>query len=99
MRGGTSGRGSSSRTRRAIVLFGEVGPEHQEAGEVELAGGNRVQEGGETADEAGGGDAAKGLVFGVAEFVDAVDVEARAGTRPMDAARLDLAEVGEERGE
>jgi hypothetical protein len=83
----------------AEVLFGEVGAEHQEAGEVELAGGNRVQKYGKTANETGGGDAAKGLVFGVAQLVDAIGVEARADTYPMDTARLDLAEVREQGGE
>jgi hypothetical protein len=83
----------------AEVLVGEVGSEHQEAGEVELAGGNRVQKNGETADETGGGDAAKGLVFGAAQFANAVGVQARTGTYSMDAARLDLAEVGEQGSE
>jgi hypothetical protein len=39
------------------------------------------------------------VVFGVAQFVDAIGVEARAGARPMDAARLDLAEVSKEGAE
>jgi hypothetical protein len=66
---------------------------------VELTSSHRVPQGGKAADQTGGGDAAKGLVFGKAQFINAVRIEARAGTGPVDAACLDLAEVGEQGGE
>jgi hypothetical protein len=83
----------------AQVLVGKMRTEHQEAGEVELTSSHRVPQGGKAADQTGGGDAAKGLVFGEAQLINAVRIEARTGTDPVDAARLDLAEVGEQGGE
>ena len=81
------------------VTFGEVRAEHEQPGEVELAGGERVEQRREASDETSGSDAAKGLVLREAEFVNAVGVEARAGARAVNAARFDLAEVEEELGE
>ena len=78
------------------VVGGEVRAEHQQGGEVELACGNRVEQGGKAAHEARGGDAAVGFVFGEAQFVDAVDVEARACADAVDTAGLHLGEVGEQ---
>jgi hypothetical protein len=75
------------------VVRGEERAEHQQAREVELASGNGLQQQGEAAHEAGGSDTAIRFVFGEAQLVDAVGVEARAGTSAVDAARFDLAEV------
>jgi hypothetical protein len=80
------------------VLVGEVGTEHQETGEVELAGSDRVQQGREATDEAGGGDAAAGFVLRKAELIDAVRVQAGAGASAVDAACFDLTEVCEQGG-
>jgi hypothetical protein len=63
---------------------------------VELTGGNGIEQRGKAAYEASRADAAKGFVFGEAEFVDAVGVEARAGPSAMDTARFDLREVLEQ---
>jgi hypothetical protein len=82
----------------AEVFFGEVRAEHQEAREVELTQSDRAPQSRKAADEASSGDAAKGFVLGKAELVDAISVEARTGTGPVDAARLDLAEVAEQGG-
>jgi len=49
------------------IVFGEVGPEQQKAGEMELAGRNGVEQGWEAPDQARGGDAAIGFVLGAAE--------------------------------
>jgi hypothetical protein len=81
------------------VSLVEVRAEHEQPGKVELAGGQRVQECREASDETSGGNAAKGFVFGEAELINAVGVEARAGARAVNAARFDLAEVNEELGE
>jgi hypothetical protein len=78
------------------IVGGEVGIQHQQAREVELTSGNRIEQHGEAAYEASRADAAKGFVFGEAEFVDAVRVEARAGTSAVDAPRFDLGEVLEQ---
>ena len=63
---------------------------------MELTGGNGIEQRGKTAHEASGADAAEGFVFGKAQLVDAVSVEARAGTSAVDTARFDLGEVSEQ---
>jgi hypothetical protein len=78
------------------IVGGDVGTEHQPAREVELTGGNGIEQRGKAAHEASCADAAKGFVFGKAEFVNAIGVEARAGTGAVDAARFDLGEVCEQ---
>ena len=78
------------------IFGGEVGTQHQQAREVEFTGGNGIEQRGKTAHEASRADAAECFVFGKAELVDAVGVEARAGTSAVDAALFDLGEVGEQ---
>ena len=63
---------------------------------MKLAGRDGVEQGRKAANKARRGNAAEGLVLGEAKVVDAVGVEARAGTGAMDAACLDLGEVGEQ---
>jgi hypothetical protein len=75
---------------------GEVRTQHQQAREVELTGGNGIEQRGKAAHEAGRADAAKGFVFGKAEFVDTIGVEARADTSAVDTALFDFGEVREQ---
>jgi hypothetical protein len=78
------------------IVGGEVRTQHQWAREVELPGSDGIEQRGEAAYEASRADAAKGFVFGKAEFVVAVSVEARAGTSAVNTARFDLREVREQ---
>jgi hypothetical protein len=78
------------------VLGREVRVEHQQTGEVELARSDGLEQLGKAAHEARGGDPAKRFVFREAQFVNAIAVEARAGTGTVDAAGFDLAEVPEQ---
>src|SRR5215471_13390234 len=81
------------------VLLGEVGAEHEQAREVELAEGDGVTQRREASDEARSGNPAKGFVFREPKLVDAIDVKARARSGAVNATGLDLAEVREELGE
>jgi hypothetical protein len=76
-----------------------VRTEHQEASEVKFSCGYVIEQRGKAAHEAGGGNSAIRFVLRQAQFVDAVDIEARAGAGAVDAARLDLGEVGKQGGE
>ena len=78
------------------IVGGEVRTQHQQAREVELTCGNGIEQRGKAAHEACRADAAEGFVFGKAELVDAVGVEARAGTSAVDTAHFDLGEVREQ---
>jgi hypothetical protein len=80
------------------VRLGEVRAKHEQAREMELAGGESVEQCWEASDETSGGNAPESLVLRQAQFVDTVGVEARAGPRAVNAARFDLAEVDEELG-
>ena len=89
MRAGTAGNGSRIRTSRASfalgpvfgaredlgrVRFGEVRAKHKQAGEVELAARQSVEQRREASDETSGGNASESLVFREAELINTVDV-------------------------
>jgi hypothetical protein len=78
------------------IVSGEQRSQHQQAREVELTGGDRVEQRGKAAHETGGSDATKRLVFREPKLVNAIAVEARASASAMDAARFDLPEVREQ---
>lgn len=68
--------GSMLRARQHLddVLGGEVRAEHQEAGEVELAGGDRVEQSRKSSNQARCGDAPEGFVFRKPQLVEAVSI-------------------------
>lgn len=74
----------------AKIVGCEVWPEHQQGREVELAVRDGVEERGKTSDQAGRADAAKRGVFGEAQLVDAVSVQARTSSGAVEATRFDF---------
>jgi hypothetical protein len=66
---------------------------------MELTRGQSIEQRRKALDETRSRDAAKCFVFREAELVDAVRVEARAGTRAVDSAGFDFSEMGEELSE
>jgi hypothetical protein len=64
-----------------------------------LAGGDRIEQRRKTPYEARRRNSTKRLVFGEAKLIDAVRVEARACSRPMNATCLDFSEVRQEPGD
>ena len=83
----------------AQIFLGEVLAEHKKTGQVQLAGGDGIEERRKAPNESCSCNAPEGFVLRQAKLVDAIGVEARAGARAMDAASLHFAEVGEQRGE
>jgi hypothetical protein len=78
------------------IVGGEVRTQHQQAREVELAGGNGIEQHGKAAHEASRADAAERFVFGETQLVNTIRVQARASAGAMDPARFDLGEVREQ---
>ncbi|HWA77027.1 MAG TPA: hypothetical protein VG937_32050 [Polyangiaceae bacterium] len=76
-----------------MVFFGEVWAQHEQAGQVDFTGSHGRQNGWESARESGGARPACGCVFRKAEFVDAIGVEAAAGSLAVQPARFHLGEV------
>src|SRR4030095_2211342 len=56
------------------IVRGEQRSQHQQARQVELTGGDRVEQRGKAAHETGGGDAPKRLVFRETKLVNAIAV-------------------------
>jgi hypothetical protein len=82
-----------------VPLAAEVRADHQEPREVNFPSCDELAQLRKLADEPRGLRAASGGVLAHAELVQAIGVEARAGTPAMDAAHLDLPQVGKQLGE
>jgi hypothetical protein len=80
-----------------VIGIGQVRTEQEKTREVKLAAGDRLEQRRELSYETRGLGSTKRAVFGEAELVDAVRVEARAAALAMDPTSFDLGEVSEER--
>jgi hypothetical protein len=82
-----------------MILLGKMGPEHQNARQVDLSGGDLLEEDRELSCNLGGASATEGGILGESKLVDTIGVEGRAGAFAMNAACVQFGQVREERGQ
>jgi hypothetical protein len=83
----------------AMVLFREMRPDQNHAGQVNLARGDLPEQHRKLPRDSGGSSVSERRVLGHAELVDTESAQARAGALPVNAAHLDLRQVCEQRCE
>jgi hypothetical protein len=82
-----------------MVLLRQVWTEHQHARQVDLASSNFLQHDWESTRDSCRAGATKCGVFGHPKFIDTICINAGTAAQAVDAACIDLAEVGEERSQ
>jgi hypothetical protein len=84
-----------SRQELRVVFLGQIGPDQQQAGQVQGGFREHVEQDRELPRQTRRATAALRLVLRHAQLVNAISVERGAGALAMDAARFDLPEMDE----
>jgi hypothetical protein len=85
------------RQNLSVVFLRQVRAEQQDAGEVNLAGRDLVEQNWKFSRDLRRAGATKGFVLGEPKFIDAIRTEGGASAFAVNAARLDFGEMGEQR--